>query len=54
MNWKSPLQKQPYRKTFKWLLLQLISDVKSCPNIRHQEIGLNSCILCSRNKNLKI
>ena len=31
MNWTSPLQKQPFRKTFKRLFMKLISDVKSCP-----------------------
>ena len=61
LNWKNPLQKQPLRKTFKRLLLKLILDVKSCPQqhsvyriFRHQEIRLNSCILCCGNKNSEI
>ena len=61
MIWKSPLQNQRFRKTFKQLLLKLISDERVVPNkhsvyrkFSHQEIGLNSFISCSANKNSEI
>ena len=51
--------KAAMRNVLKQLLLKLISDLKSCPyavyrKFRHQEIRLNSCILCSANKNSEI
>ena len=55
MNWKSHLQKHPFRKTsaseINIRCKELSLTTPRLQKIHHQEIGFNSCISCSANKN---